>query len=341
MPGIVAPASVGTGHKPLAAQKTTIASSSVPEPSGSEGHHISTKKSYHPISESHPVQKSPRLKLRKPLSKKARRFIIAKTKKLIAIRNAVDEEVLRAAGKANPSVDDWSPRDRLLQACEHLEEQELRHLRIRTKKLARLERRYRLDPSPDRAYDYNLVRTLLWRFKRNLGPLLGDYMNKGSGENNDSNIVDFFRADLGPDSNLKWSDTSDNEDEAVRQEPVAASPYSHHRKKNPKQEYINLHNMDVTKSARKGLLRDTSTIVGKRKREEEATENTPIKKVRFASHDGMIDETINDKDTGDLASPLKDKIKLEIKEGEKVKGEVEKGKGKQPSIPGETQNNDT
>ncbi|KAJ8123919.1 hypothetical protein O1611_g9482 [Lasiodiplodia mahajangana] len=322
MPGLVAPVSAGTDRSPVAAQKTTITSSSIPEPPGREEHHISTKKSYRSSSELHPEQNSLKHKPRKPLSRKERRRITAKTERLIVRRNALNEEIRRAV-------------DKLLQSREwrHLEEQELRHLKKRTKKLARLKKLYRSDPSPDRARDRDLVRTLLRRFKRNLRPTIDDYINQRSDKASKGNETSSSGADR--DSNSEWSGISDNEDGEPQQRTLEANLYLHCNPKSLQTEYTDLYDMAITRSSSKArpAPTDTPTGGGKRKREE-LVEGARTKRVRFAVDEETTDKTIIDKESGDLTFPPKKKMKFNAK----TNGESEKEK--QAPTQGEAQTND-
>ncbi|KAH9888253.1 hypothetical protein F4778DRAFT_414349 [Xylariomycetidae sp. FL2044] len=130
------------------------------------------KKKRHLQPDFHGVSGNSKLKLARPFSKKARRIITNKTKKLIKKRDELDRDILKAIAKKNPTPADWLNREKILRRQEYLSRREQHHLRKRTRKLADLDRLYRWDPSTERAVDYDLVRSLLWEFKRNLGPLL-------------------------------------------------------------------------------------------------------------------------------------------------------------------------
>lgn len=282
MPGIVVP---GTDRHPSAGQKTATASSSIPETSGSDGRHISMKKPYRPDSDSYQVQTSSKLKLAMPLAKKERRAIKKETKKLIKARNILDEEVLRLAKKTNlDDGDDWLPQDELLRDLKHLERQEIGHLRERTKKLAELERLCQWDPSSDRAYDHDLVRRLLWRFKRNLGPLLNQYTNHLDDEKDDNDDDDESSSsgsNLDSDPEPEESDIFDNEDEELRHRAIAAKPYSHRKLEYLKQVDLHSQNSNSTDGSATGTPLSAKEDGVKRKREDELTEGTPSNEIGF------------------------------------------------------------
>jgi hypothetical protein len=237
-----------------------------------------------------------KLKLAKPFTKKARRIITRKTEKLMQRRNALDREVLRAVEKKNPGHNDWLPRDKLLRSREQLEKREQHHLRKRTKKLAELERLYRWDPSSDRAYDFDLVRKLLWRFKRNLGPLLEEYLNgrkeKGNSKGNDDEMSS-------SDSESEWSDTSDDEDGETRGKKKNKKKSLPSHKKGAKKAAAHSQNPTTLKDSPKESLVSTQATGGKRKRDED-TEGSPSKKVRFAldkhEHEAPVDSGRKKKD---------------------------------------------
>ena len=150
------------------------------------------------------VNGSSKLKLAKPFSRKARRIIRKKTEKLIKKRNQIDEQLLREVQRKNVTAKDWLPRDKLLRRHTQLEKREERHIRRRTRKLAELERLYRWDPSVDRAFDHNMVRYLLWKFKRHLGPLMDYHGKKGDVDNDTSSSSE---------SGDEWDDVSDQDAE--------------------------------------------------------------------------------------------------------------------------------
>ncbi len=142
-------------------------------------------------------------KLPKPFSRKARRIITKKTEKLIKKRNKLDRELLEEIQRKKLTPNDWLPRDKLLRRQAQLEKREERHIRKRTRKLAEVERLYTWDPSADRAVDYDLIRYLLWKFKRHLGPLI---------EYHHGRVHDNDASSSGTDSDSDWEDVSDRED---------------------------------------------------------------------------------------------------------------------------------
>ncbi|KAI8632234.1 hypothetical protein F5Y19DRAFT_492115 [Xylariaceae sp. FL1651] len=224
--------------------------------------------------DSHGINGNSKLKLAKPISEKERGIISRKTEKLIHRRNALDREVLIAVEKANPGPDDWLPRDKLLRRRERLERRERHYLKKYTKQLVKLERLYRWDPSYDRAIDYDLVRKLLWRFKRNLGPLLDEYTKTRSMKDNDHDEM----SSSASNSDSEWTDISDNGDneEDLQQNPNTAVCIQ----EDAKQDFAYLQDMVGTKDPIVGILANSPDKRGKRKRED--TKSTSSKKVRFA-----------------------------------------------------------
>ncbi|KAI1109154.1 hypothetical protein F5Y14DRAFT_458502 [Nemania sp. NC0429] len=225
MPGIVVPS--GTHRHPSASQQTAIASSSSrPKTSGSERRQIFTTR-WKPYrldsdSDSHQGQIVSRSNLAKPLAKDARRAIKKETKKLIKTRNLLDEAILGLAKKTSLGEDDGSPRqDKLLRRLKRLEREEICHLKKLTAKLAELEKFYTWDPSADRASDYDLVRKLLWRFKRNLGPLFNEYQNRLEEDvfDDSDDETSCYSSDSEPMFQLEESDVFGDKDQGLRQEP--------------------------------------------------------------------------------------------------------------------------
>ncbi|KAI1504347.1 hypothetical protein F5X99DRAFT_36429 [Biscogniauxia marginata] len=154
------------------------------------------------------------LKLTSPLSESARRIITRKTEKLMRRRNTLDEALLLEVKKSRLRLEDWSLRRKLLQKLEHLEEQERHYLRKISQTLIEFESLYRRDPTVDRAYDHDLIRKLLWRFRRNLGPLLELYSQREVGHEDDK--IDLLGFD--PESGL--DETSNGDREELKPEPT-------------------------------------------------------------------------------------------------------------------------
>ncbi|KAF2968759.1 hypothetical protein GQX73_g4820 [Xylaria multiplex] len=274
MPGVVAPASATMAYE---SEKFNAHNASK----------ISERKRHGLRIKPSDIQKKPKRRLRKPLSNKARLMITKNTTKLIERRDTLDREVLVAVKKETPNSSDWLSRDKLLRNRGHLEKQERSHLSKCTKTLAGLERLYRRDPSFARAHDYDLVRTLLWRFKRNLGPLLESYTNQSSKRNNDSNQT----SSSGSDSESAWSDTTDEDDEELPRKLITPEPSSNHRYKTPKKAKTNLQSQDTATAeyfTRETPIQ-TKANKEKRKHEQEPAQSLPSKKVRFA-----LDDDIND-----------------------------------------------
>ncbi|KAI0904017.1 hypothetical protein F4823DRAFT_242132 [Ustulina deusta] len=295
MPGIVAATPAKKGRKPSANQRATASSLPIPHLSKSDAHDASKQKQHCPSPSPTPnkPQKNSRLKLAKPFSEKAQRIIAKKTAKLIKRRNALDRQVLTAVENTTPDDSDWLPRDKLLRSRERMERREQRHLRKRTKELAELERLYRRDPSSARAYDYDLARKLLWKFKRNLGPLLDEYANRPYKEKNDTNETSSSGSDADSDSESEWSDASGSEDEELPRETIPAHPSLLHGQKNHRQVKRHSQNTATTEASTSTPTR-VQLDGEKRKREDKSPECTSSKKVRLSlredTHDAKPDQ---------------------------------------------------
>ncbi|KUI67976.1 hypothetical protein VM1G_02783 [Cytospora mali] len=115
-----------------------------------------------------------RLQLAPPLTKKARRIIINNTEKLMHKRNELDTAILIEASRPLETLKttDWLPREHILRLCERLALRERRYFRCITKALEERTRLCKRDPSTERAVDLDLIRELLWKFRRHLGPYL-------------------------------------------------------------------------------------------------------------------------------------------------------------------------
>ncbi|KAJ2982763.1 hypothetical protein NUW58_g6374 [Xylaria curta] len=222
---------------------------------------------------------NPEASLAEPLSERARRRLVKKTERLIKRRNCLNQHFLREAERKNIDVGNQLPRETLLQKLELLERREQSHLRKTTQRLAELERSYGCDPSSDRELDYNLVRRLLWRFKKNLDPLLDESVNQGSEQDNEDDKQNFLKLESDMDSG--WSDISQNEDEELHQGTIVAKPPSHDKQKSCEKVDASPRN-NTTEIYIKGVLLSTQTNGGKRKCEKDPSESTPSKKVRFA-----------------------------------------------------------
>ncbi|KAI0548254.1 hypothetical protein F4679DRAFT_596844 [Xylaria curta] len=212
-----------------------------------ETHHRSDSKSRQ-------ARKSSKARLTKPLSERKRCRIIKNTTRLITRRNRLNQQVLREVKKKNPSL----LRDKLLTKREILSERERLHLRKRTRKLAKLKALWQRDPSSNRYNDYNLVRELFLKFKRNLGPLFEEYANHHIEKDADDDKM----SPSDSQSGSEWADASESEDE---------QPYRSHSQ-----------NKNTVKATNKGVSLSPQANRNKRKCEEEHTESKPFKKVRFA-----------------------------------------------------------
>ncbi|KAI1828594.1 hypothetical protein F4861DRAFT_10449 [Xylaria intraflava] len=230
----------------------------------------------------HGAQDISEVRLVQCLSKETRRKITSETEALIKRRNTIDQEVIHAIQKTNSDVDDWAPRDKLLRRRKQLEKQEQSHLWECRKQLTQLERLYRQDPSLNRAEDYNLVSKLLWRFQRNLGPLLDEYDRRRDKGNNINDMGD----DIGssdPSGSASNSDPSSLSGSASQRCPVLENgielkPSSMHGKKDHPNETV-LASKSTKRSADSALL-DIQTNSPAQESEKPAVA-TPSKKVRL------------------------------------------------------------
>ncbi|KAI8948935.1 hypothetical protein F4801DRAFT_580973 [Xylaria longipes] len=229
-------------------------SSAIAKPSESDLDNISTKYP-HTDSELRRVQKNSEVPLPRPFSRSKRHKIAKKTRKLIERRNRLDREVLCEVEEKNPEI-----QDRLLRNREVLRRRERKHLRKRTKRVAKLEALWRQDSSSKRYNDYDLVRRLLEQFKRSLGPFLDEYTKHCSGWDSDG-------------------------DEEPRRGIVAAKSPPHPKTKSPNEPNIYLRNKGTIKDTTKGASLSTQATRGKREREEETAESTPSKKGVALDHD--------------------------------------------------------
>ncbi|ROV87760.1 hypothetical protein VSDG_09727 [Cytospora chrysosperma] len=132
------------------------------------------------------ASKTLKAQLAPPLTEEARRTITSTTERLMRRRDELDRLLLSQAsrlfGRIKPA--DWLPRVYVLRQCQRLAKRERRHIRFRTKVLAGRTRLYKLDPSAERAIDVDLVRDLLWKFKRHLGPYLVAAENSSNDDDN-------------------------------------------------------------------------------------------------------------------------------------------------------------
>ncbi|KAI0970314.1 hypothetical protein F4678DRAFT_136470 [Xylaria arbuscula] len=287
MPGTVMASSADSSLKSSATKKTKSSTLPIsPYSSNSDIPDTTQPKQHHSDPMPDKAQSGSQLRLKKPFSKKAHRIIAKKTAKLIKRRNTLDRDVLIAAEKKNPAVSDWLPRDKLLRNRERMERREQYHLRKRTKKLAELERLYRWDPSSARAYDYDQVRKLLWRFKRNLGPLLDEYIKRPDQEydGNDETSSEGSSSDSDSDAGRRDDSDSEDEDGGLSRDTVTAKLPSLNGQKAHSQ--MNDHPQDTTTSEVCGDAEPkVQTEGGKRKREEDTL--TPSKRVRFQLADDI------------------------------------------------------
>ncbi|KAI0193186.1 hypothetical protein EV127DRAFT_11373 [Xylaria flabelliformis] len=256
---------------------------------------ISTKTYCHPDSdlESRQARKSSKVQLAKPLSERKRRRIIKNTTRLIKRRNRLNRQILREAKKKSFDFDNCLLRDKLLTKREILSKRERLHLKKRTRKLAKLKALWQRDPSSTRYNDYNLVRELFRRFKRNLGPLLQEYTNRHTKKDAGNDRM----SPSDSESGSEWIDTSESEDEWPH--------FSHAQNEN------------AAKDTKKGASLSPQTNWKKRKYEEEHTKSKSFKKVRF-----VIDEE-TDSQQSRQNEKSKSKSKQKNKKREKEKAEQE------------------
>ncbi|KAI0409432.1 hypothetical protein F4802DRAFT_593083 [Xylaria palmicola] len=231
----------------------------------------------------------------KPFSEKQRRKFEKKTRRLVKRRKRLNQQVLRAAKKTKPSINDWLARKELLQEWARLKMKENRHLEKYTKKLAKLAELYRIDPSSDGAQEYNLVRKLLWDFERSVKPFLDQHITRLNEKSNGDNEDETITSGSVRDSNQS---NTDNEDEALRRE----TPFSQSRRENTTQAGSHSHNGATVEGSVRGTLPQPEAINGTEKPEEAPT-NTPSKKVRFALNVCMKDQhsylEIRNEETGE------------------------------------------
>ncbi|KAI5923323.1 hypothetical protein F4810DRAFT_217253 [Camillea tinctor] len=122
-----------------------------------------------------------KLQLAKPFPYKKCRHVVKRTNQLMHRRNVLDRELLLEVEKLRQGSDDWPLRERLLREQDDLETRERRHLRKTSKRFAEIEILYMQNPTIEHARTYDLIRKLLWRFKRSLGPLLEIYHQREGG----------------------------------------------------------------------------------------------------------------------------------------------------------------
>ncbi|KAI1176657.1 hypothetical protein F4777DRAFT_577763 [Nemania sp. FL0916] len=195
--------------------------------------------------------------LPEPFSNKIRRAHVKEFEKLMKRRNKIDQKILRAAGNK-------------------LRRRELRRLKKSTEELAKLEGLYRCDPSSGRAQDYDLVRKLLWRFKRNLGPRLDEYISGSGSDNEDSSRNDqtsHSRSDSRP--TMEQSDTSDGEDNELSASitaPKSPEPSFPDQQKRLQQADTCLEDTTATEISAGRATPDVQAV-GVQDQDEETTEN--------------------------------------------------------------------
>ncbi|KAI1336841.1 hypothetical protein F5Y15DRAFT_392372, partial [Xylariaceae sp. FL0016] len=294
MPASIAPNSAGEPSDSPSASFSSAATIAGPtshaaQSSRSDWHNVpKRKRQYH--TEFRAVDGDSGLKLAKPFSKKARQIYTKKTRKLMLRRDDLDRETLVAYEKPYPGAKDWLIRDELLRDRQHLARKEQHHVRKRTRELAELDRLYRWNPSADRAHDYNLVRKLLWRFKRHLGPLLDDFTKQNFNKNDDDDEM----SSSGSDSEDSWDDNSDYDHEDSQEDQTTAQEGS----KTRKDKNIPQHQKSVAVEQVAHILEHmapTDTMAkSKRKREEQ--QDSATKKTKLNLDSGKSSKTASKKE---------------------------------------------
>jgi len=252
----------------LSNQNAATVSPSVSDRSKADHRNARKKKRYQGDVGRHHAQVKSEFELIPPLSTDDHRTLAKRTKRLIKRRNTLDRELLRAADKTKPEIDDFDFRHKLLRSCKKLKRREQQYLERCEKQQFELEKLYIQDCSLDRAFDYDLVRKLLWRFKRNLGPLLDEYTDRRiKKESEETNSPGSYTLS-------EWSDIPDSEDETGKH-----SKLSSRRKQNGAREHAVLSLKQTT-----APLDDTPVVaqpVGVKIKREVDVDDSP-KKVRFA-----------------------------------------------------------
>ncbi len=133
--------------------------------------------------------------------------------KLMTKRDELDALLLAEADRGDATESRWLYRENLLRRQTGLERMEQRHLRNRTKALAERQRLYLMDPTVERAHDLDLVRTLLWQFKRHLGPYVDHHEAiRGERAARRRRVTRLAGDDDGDETSSVGSDTSDEDE---------------------------------------------------------------------------------------------------------------------------------
>lgn len=82
----------------------------------------------------------------------------------------IDKELIAQSEKATVTLQHWRQRQVLLRRQHQLRKKERRQLSLLSRALEECTQLYGLEDTEDRAADLGLIRTLLWRYKRHLGP---------------------------------------------------------------------------------------------------------------------------------------------------------------------------
>ncbi|KAI0396649.1 hypothetical protein F5Y17DRAFT_471984 [Xylariaceae sp. FL0594] len=163
------------------------------------------------------VQDATRRELVPTLSTNDRRLLAKRAQRLIRRRNHLDHELIDVAYNTDPTDRQSSAQRKLLRRCARLREKERVYLESCGRLQSKLKEFYRRDPSLERASDYDLVRKLLWRFKRKLGPRLDEitdrrFTMKGEDTNSSSSRTP-----------SEGSDTSGSEDRMARETSLSST----------------------------------------------------------------------------------------------------------------------
>ncbi|KAJ9134031.1 hypothetical protein NKR23_g10432 [Pleurostoma richardsiae] len=174
------------------------------------------------------------------LSKSTRRKFISRTAKLMRRREEVDSELIRQGARQVDEVteEDYLVRKNLLRRASELAGAEKKHLREKTKALREQQRLHDKHPTTEGASDLALLRTLLWKFKCNLGPQLIDCENKlleDETEQNGSGTADSDDLDR---SGLHDEDGPESPSFGIRDATSSLLSQQIKRIENPKQPFL-------------------------------------------------------------------------------------------------------
>ncbi|KAI0203838.1 hypothetical protein F4808DRAFT_457546 [Astrocystis sublimbata] len=254
-------------------------------------------------SELRQVEKSPGLRLAKHLTEKERRALIEKTDRLIKRRHRLDRKVLRVP----EHQDIGPPLDKLLHKCESLRKREHEFLSRLTRIL-----NLRQHSSETHADDVNLILDQLCIFKRSLGPFSNMNTTQQSIDDSRSCRMDSICSSPPPEiSDLpEHSDSSellelsefldlpellDSSDLSELSEFSELSELSESSEVSElSKEIIDSQDKSPAKNAVANDSSSTQADREKRKRGQNSSEATPVKRVRFKilpSQESNVDNT--------------------------------------------------